>query len=148
MWNHKGKMFCSQLPQPKLFGQGCLFGYIHWFSWRSLCCNFSSMQWVTPVPSPLSIGNIGRPFITLWVRLVFTGWVDSDIILFVWVPCVLAWMFHNEGTINDIKVVGIKHKKIVRLHCHILLDESLIEKVISFGVIKMVTLITNKCESC
>jgi hypothetical protein len=29
--------------------------------------------------------------------------VDSDIIHVVWISCVLAWMIHNEVTINDIK---------------------------------------------
>jgi hypothetical protein len=30
---HKSEVFSSQVSQLKPFGQGCLLGYIHWFSW-------------------------------------------------------------------------------------------------------------------
>jgi hypothetical protein len=78
--------------------------------------------------------------------------VDSDIIHVVWISCVLAWMIHNEVTINDIKapesMENIKHKKIVRLHdCCIVLDGNLVAKVGAFGDTKIVTLVGNGCES-
>ncbi|CAJ2628340.1 unnamed protein product [Trifolium pratense] len=129
--------FVSALVQElEKFGDACLFHEKQFIQWDPGGCFIVHVEVATIILHHFLDFNLEDKV------CLHRG--DSDMIHVVWIPCVLAWMIDNEGTINDIKAVEImekiKHKKIGRLqYCFIVLDGSLVAKLVAFGVTKIVT---------
>ncbi|CAJ2668679.1 unnamed protein product [Trifolium pratense] len=129
--------FVSALVQElEKFGDACLFHEKQFIQWDPSGCFIVHVEVATIILHHFLDFNLEDKV------CLHRG--DSDMIHVVWIPCVLAWMIDNEGTINDIKAVEImekiKHKKIARLqYCFIVLDGSLVAKLVAFGVTKIVT---------
>ncbi|XP_045788739.1 uncharacterized protein LOC123883844 [Trifolium pratense] len=129
--------FISALVQElEKFGDACLFHEKQFIQWDPGGCFIVHVEVATIILHHFLDFNLEDKV------CLHRG--DSDMIHVVWIPCVLAWMIDNEGTINDIKAVEImekiKHKKIARLqYCFIVLDGSLVAKLVAFGVTKIVT---------